>query len=852
MAIYHLHVRSGNKASEGAAGKKARYLLRVGPYATAKERVVDGANVRVLEIDKAAELVYAESGNMPSWAVDNPVFFWDASDQYERANGCTYREVEVALPEELALEDQKNLARAFARELAQVAEGVTPYTLAIHRQDPEHPNRLHTHILVSDRIFDGLDRTPETFFKRYTSKAPEKGGARKTEDRRAKPDETWTDRIRPLWQDMANQALQSAGLEARIDHRTLQEQRLDVEEQVAQEQDPQKRRALKELADALDRPPQPKRGRVLTHAGPQKAPDRAALFIAYEQAKTARQAVLADLRAAEQEAQEIAQRARILERAQARHQQRSSEDRQQLRRRWLQRQQDRRNRQLDALTAAEQRPGIRHPQQEQWRAYRERILTEAYNQQIAQTLGRWVRIERTPEGLRIHNRQMGLMDYGDRITAGMGGTDREIAAMLDIARAKGWTCLDITGSDAFREKLGRAALDAGFTLADANLQARIQERQQQEAAMREAMLRRQAPILGQWMHEHPKRAALLKTAGRWLPGAPSGVQDWSERAWEAAQAWRIGRYGTAQERQRLHKQGSPLQRDCAADGLEAAWRARAQKGLELRIGAKAPSAVPGGLVWHSQGEVTPEQIETLAQAIKDRQAKYGVSHHLVVTFDPFVPQNTRVLVYEHLLRRGLQVQTPSGHGDKKAYETAQERLHTHHADGSEQQWVIDRRARLAQAAREKAEREAQEKLRAARKKLQEDAKALGWEVGLYGDNEARNQRAQALLENAKRLGVTDISRAYAEGERAGRKEAALQACREAGAALQDAYGGAEDEQPACDETTWQEVQAQAQRAVEEAQKLGIAKDEAQAALDAGRQAVLRQQRGEHGPRNGMA
>ncbi|WP_312283595.1 LPD7 domain-containing protein [Candidatus Igneacidithiobacillus taiwanensis] len=420
----------------------------------------------------------------------------------------------------------------------------------------------------------------------------------------------------------------------------------------------------------------------------------------------------------------------------------------------MQRKHARRTAERNAITAAEQRPGIRHPQREHWQEYRVRILTEAYNRDLAKALGRWVKVERKPEGLRIHNRQMDLTDYGDRIVAGMGGTEREIAALLDIAKAKGWQRLDITGSPDFREKLGRAALDAGFTLADGDLQARIQERQRQEAARREAMLRKQAPILAEWMKEHPKRAAILKAAGRWLPGAPAGVEDWSGKAWEAAEAWRIGRYGTAEEQQRLQTEGAQLQRDCVADGLDVAWRTWAQKGLGLRIGAEAPSAVPGGLCWHPKGEMTRARVEALAQNIHETKARYGVSHPIVVTFAPSIPEEKRVLVYEHLLRSGLEVQKPGNEQGRKSYETAQERLRTHNADGTEQQWVIDQRDREAQAAREEAEREAWRwEVRArwrATEREEEQAKAREAEARRLAEERARQEAERQRLDALRR------------------------------------------------------------------------------------------------------
>ncbi|MGK3295924.1 MobA/MobL family protein, partial [Escherichia coli] len=42
----------------------------------------------------------------PEWARDNPSHFWQAADQFERANGSTYRELEIALPRELTPEQR--------------------------------------------------------------------------------------------------------------------------------------------------------------------------------------------------------------------------------------------------------------------------------------------------------------------------------------------------------------------------------------------------------------------------------------------------------------------------------------------------------------------------------------------------------------------------------------------------------------------------------------------------------------------------------------------------------------------------------------------------------------------------
>lgn len=38
---------------------------------------------------------------MPKWAATNPLHLWEAADAYERKNGTTYREFEIALPCEM-------------------------------------------------------------------------------------------------------------------------------------------------------------------------------------------------------------------------------------------------------------------------------------------------------------------------------------------------------------------------------------------------------------------------------------------------------------------------------------------------------------------------------------------------------------------------------------------------------------------------------------------------------------------------------------------------------------------------------------------------------------------------------
>ena len=91
MASFHHRIKSGKK---GAAVEHSSYISRQGRHAGREY------------------LVAAGSGNLPDWAAQDPLVFWQAADEYERENGASYREHEIALPGELSLEQQRELVLA--------------------------------------------------------------------------------------------------------------------------------------------------------------------------------------------------------------------------------------------------------------------------------------------------------------------------------------------------------------------------------------------------------------------------------------------------------------------------------------------------------------------------------------------------------------------------------------------------------------------------------------------------------------------------------------------------------------------------------------------------------------------
>ena len=206
MAIFHLAVRHANRRQGRSALAHVQYLTRAG---AAGRRDGD-------------QCVHVEHRNMPPWAQANPRAFLAAADTYERANGRLYTELDITLPRELPRPAQVAVARAF---IDRAIGTVHPCSWAVRVRRAldggEHPYVL---LMVSERTHDGIARGPDLFFRRANPDDPAHGGAAK--------DPAWNHRdkvaeLREAWAETANQALERAGLVARIDHRSLAAQGLD-------------------------------------------------------------------------------------------------------------------------------------------------------------------------------------------------------------------------------------------------------------------------------------------------------------------------------------------------------------------------------------------------------------------------------------------------------------------------------------------------------------------------------------------------------------------------------------------------------------------------------------------------
>lgn len=200
VANYRLSMKIGKI---GYAKPHAEYVLREGKYSKGH---------------KKEDLQYKESGNMPNWALDNPVEFWETADYFEPVNGRTYREFEVALPNELSLEENIDLLNEFKDEM--LGKDFA-YTYAIHTSYNNGQMNTHAHFMFTERKNDGIERDKDTFFKRANPHYPERGGAKKE---RAWQKKGTLLHARKLFADITNKHLERSGELDRVDHRSNETQ----------------------------------------------------------------------------------------------------------------------------------------------------------------------------------------------------------------------------------------------------------------------------------------------------------------------------------------------------------------------------------------------------------------------------------------------------------------------------------------------------------------------------------------------------------------------------------------------------------------------------------------------------
>lgn len=202
VAIYHLSVKTISRSEGRTATAAAAYRAgdriecdRTGEvHDYSRKRGVEGST---LFMPPGAPRALAQRGAL-----------WNAAEQAEnRKNSVVARELEVALPSELDLVQRRALVSRLARELVE-RHGVA-VDVALHAPGREGDQRNHhAHVLITTRSITAEGFGPKT---------------REWDDRKSGTVDFWRER----WAELQNEALAEAGIDARVDHRSLADQGIE-------------------------------------------------------------------------------------------------------------------------------------------------------------------------------------------------------------------------------------------------------------------------------------------------------------------------------------------------------------------------------------------------------------------------------------------------------------------------------------------------------------------------------------------------------------------------------------------------------------------------------------------------
>ena len=198
MAIYHCSVKVISRASGRSAVAAAAY--RSG------ERLTDERLGKWHDYTRKSDIEHREimaPDRTPDWMLDRSRLWNGVEAAEKRKDAQLAREVEISLPRELGAEDRRALVEGYVREHF-VSQGMIA-DVSLHRgHSADGQEQPHAHVMLTMR-----DLTGEGFGK-------------KNRDWNASERlEGW----RAAWADHANRALERAGHDERIDHRSLKDQR---------------------------------------------------------------------------------------------------------------------------------------------------------------------------------------------------------------------------------------------------------------------------------------------------------------------------------------------------------------------------------------------------------------------------------------------------------------------------------------------------------------------------------------------------------------------------------------------------------------------------------------------------
>ena len=162
--------------------------------------------------------IFLPNGMQADWALDRERL-WNAAENAEaRKDARVAREFEIALPHELDGSARQELVREFAQILAD-RYGVA-VDAAIHAPNPTSDQRNHhAHVMVTTRKVGPWGLGDKSDLERENAWLIAQGKPTSHAQLR---------QIRQDWEDVANVALQRAGLNIRIDHRSYEDRGIDL------------------------------------------------------------------------------------------------------------------------------------------------------------------------------------------------------------------------------------------------------------------------------------------------------------------------------------------------------------------------------------------------------------------------------------------------------------------------------------------------------------------------------------------------------------------------------------------------------------------------------------------------
>ena len=162
--------------------------------------------------------------NIPKWA-DSPADFWEKYSLNDRVNS-SYKKLELSLQKDLSIEENLKMLNEFIEN--NIGKNFF-YSVVI--QDKESNEKgiqnTHAHLMICKRKEDGIERTPEQFFKRYNAKNPEQGGAL-TDNEYWKSKQTLIN-MREDWEKIQNKYLEKNNIKDTVSCKSLEFQKEEAE-----------------------------------------------------------------------------------------------------------------------------------------------------------------------------------------------------------------------------------------------------------------------------------------------------------------------------------------------------------------------------------------------------------------------------------------------------------------------------------------------------------------------------------------------------------------------------------------------------------------------------------------------